>query len=69
MAWKNLTKMISGVNMLTRKSAQIAKSSSADYIEKNIIKGKYVSYEEHEHLKKLVLKLQKEISALKKIKD
>ena len=59
--------MISGVNMLARKSAEIVKSSSADYVETNVINGKYVSYEEYDKLKKLVLKLQQEISDMKKL--
>ena len=65
MTQKNIIKMISGINMLARKSAEIVKSSSADYIEKNVINGKYVSYKEHEQLRKLVLQLQKEISDMK----
>jgi len=61
MSQKNVLKMLTGASMIARKSGEAIKNSSANYIEKNIIKGQYVTREEYEQLHKLVMKLQKEI--------
>lgn len=57
--------IISGMNMIIRQSKENFKKSSQDYIEKNIIKGQYVSREEYNQLSELVLKLQKELNEIK----
>ncbi len=64
MTQENVIKMLAGASKMARESGEIIKSSSARCIEETIIKGKYVSREEHEQLKKLVLKLEKAISSL-----
>ncbi len=66
MTKENLIQILTGVNKMARKSKELIKDSSSNYIEENIVKGKYVTREEYEQLNKLVLKLQKELLALKK---
>jgi hypothetical protein len=66
MTQENIIKLLAGVNKIARESTNIIKVSGANFIEKSIIKGNYVSREEHEQLKQLVLKMQEEISSLKK---
>lgn len=66
MKQKNIIQMLTGVNKLARKSKEIVKKSSADYIEDNVMRGKYVLREEYQQLQKLVFKLQQEIDLLKK---
>ena len=66
MTKENLIQILTGVNKIARKSKELIKDSSSNYIEENIVKGKYVTREEYEQLNKLVLKLQKELLALKK---
>jgi len=66
MTQENIIKLLAGANKIARESANIIKESGANFIEKSVIKGNYVSREEHEQLKQLVLKLQEEINSLKK---
>ncbi|MDP5110667.1 MAG: hypothetical protein NWP47_04725 [Rickettsiaceae bacterium] len=66
MTQENIIKLLAGVNKIARESTNIIKESGANFVEKSIIKGNYVSREEHEQLKQLVLKMQEEISSLKK---
>ncbi|CAN0598753.1 unnamed protein product [Ectocarpus sp. 12 AP-2014] len=66
MTQENIIKLLAGVNKIARESTNIIKESGANFIEKSIIKGNYVSREEHEQLKQLVLKMQEDISSLKK---
>lgn len=68
MTQENIIKLLAGVNKIARESGAIIKTSSAKFIEKSVIKGNYVSREEHEQLKKLVLKMQSEINSFKKKK-
>lgn len=64
MTQENIIKMLAGASKIARESGQVIRSSGAKYIEENVIKGKYVSREEYEQLKKLVGKLEKEILRL-----
>ena len=66
MTQENIIKILTGANKIIRQSGEAIKESSADYIEENVIKGKYVSREEHEQLQKLVFSLQEEIKKLKR---
>ncbi len=68
MTQENIIKLLAGVNKIARESTNIIKESGANFVEKSIIKGNYVSREEHEQLKQLVLKMREEISSLKKEK-
>lgn len=68
MSQENIIKLLAGANKIARESTNIIKESSVNFIEKTVIKGKYVSREEHEQLKQLVLKMQEEIDSLKKRK-
>lgn len=65
MSQKNIINLLSGASKVAKESGNILKKSSANFIEEAVIKGNYVSREEHEQLKQLVLSLQKEISELK----
>ena len=65
MTQENVLKMLAGASNVARKSAEAIKSSGAGYIEKNVIKGQYVTREEYEQLHKLVIKLQKEVESMK----
>ena len=64
MTQENIIKILAGASKIARESGEVIKSSGAKYIEENVIKGKYVSREEHEQLKKLVVKLEKDILSL-----
>jgi hypothetical protein len=64
MTQENIIKILAGASKMARESGEIIRSSSAKCIEETIIKGKYVSREEYEQLKKLVTKLEKEIFSL-----
>lgn len=66
MTQENIIKLLAGANKIARESTNIIKESGANFIEKSVIKGNYVSREEHEQLKQLVLKMQEEINSLKK---
>lgn len=66
MTQENIIKLLTGANKIARESTNIIKESGANFIEKSVIKGNYVSREEHEQLKQLVLKMQEEINSLKK---
>jgi len=65
MTQESIIRILAGANKVARQSGEAIKESSANYIEQNIIKGKYVTREEYEQLQKLVLKLQQELIALK----
>lgn len=62
MTQETIIKILAGMNMVARKSAQTIKTSSASCVEQNILKGKYVLRTEFEQLQKLVQKLQQDIS-------
>lgn len=68
MTQENIIKLLAGANKIARESSNIIKESGANFVEKTVIKGNYVSREEHEQLKQLVLKIQDEINTLKKKK-
>ncbi len=68
MTQENIIKLLAGANKIARESSNIIKESGANFVEKTVIKGNYVSREEHEQLKQLVLKMQDEINSLKKKK-
>jgi hypothetical protein len=65
MKQENIIQILAGVNKIARQSTKAIKESSADYLEQEIIKGKYVTRQEYEQLQKLVIKLEKEIKELK----
>ena len=67
MSQENIIRALAGANKIARQSIDSIKESSADYIEQNIVKGKYVTREEYEQLQKLVMKLEKEIILLKSL--
>lgn len=64
MTQENIIKMLAGASKVARESGEVIRSSGARYIEENIIKGKYVSREEYEQLKKLVENLEKDVRSL-----
>ncbi len=68
MTQENIIKLLAGANKIARESSDIIKESGANFLEKTVIKGNYISREEHEQLKQLVLKMQDEINSLKKKK-
>ena len=68
MSQETALKILAGASMIARKSSEALKNSGANYIEENVVKGKYVSREEYEQLQKLVMKLQEELNALKALK-
>lgn len=68
MTQENIIKLLAGANKIARESTNIIKESGVNFIEKSVIKGNYVSREEHEQLKQLVFKMHEEINSLKKRK-
>ncbi len=64
MTQENIIKMLAGASKIARESREVIRSSGAKYIEENVVKGKYVAREEYEQLKKLVMKLEKDILSL-----
>ena len=68
MTQENIIKLLAGANKVARESGNIIKETSANFVENSIIKGNYVSREEYEQLKIIVLNLQNELNSLKKKK-
>ncbi len=68
MTQESIIKLLAGANKIARESGSVIKESSASFVENSIIKGNYVSREEHEQLKNMVLKMQNELDSLKKKK-
>lgn len=66
MTQENIIRILAGANKIARKSGKAIKESGANYIEQNVLKGKYVTREEYQQLQKLVIKLQEELAELKK---
>lgn len=66
MIQKNIIKLLTGANKIARESKNLIRESSIDFIEKSVIKGNYVSREEHEQLKNLVFTIQERLDALTK---
>jgi len=64
MSQDGLMKVLAGAGKIMRNSADILKNKSSQYIEHNIVKGKYVSREEFEQLHKLVLKMEQKLLKL-----
>lgn len=54
-------KIFAGANKVFRNTQNIIKDQHSDYIEQNILQNKYVSREEFDQLKKLVMELQTSI--------
>ncbi len=65
MSQDSILKLFAGASQAIRQSTETIANNGADFIEKNVIKGKYVTREEYEQLKRIVLKLEQEILALK----
>ena len=63
---KNILKVLAGAKIVARKASKDLSEKSKEYIEQNIIKGNYVTREEFEQLKKLTLKMEKELQDLAK---
>lgn len=68
MTQESIIKLLAGANKIARESSSVIKESGASFVENSIIKGNYVSREEHEQLKSMVLKMQNELDSLKKKK-
>lgn len=68
MKYQTVLKLITGVNRIVRESKEILKDTSTNFIEKSIIKGKYVSREEYEQLRQVIFKMQDEINLFKEKK-
>jgi hypothetical protein len=68
MTQETIIKILAGANKIARESSKAIKSTGTNFIENSIIKGNYVSREEHEQLKNIVFKMQSEIESLKKSK-
>ena len=64
MIQNNIVKILGGAKALVRESKNIMVSRGSKYIEENVLQGNYVSREEHEILKKLVLNLEKRCEQL-----
>ena len=65
MSQENMLKMLSGASAVARNSAQMMSNKTAEILEEKVLRGKYVTREEYDQLRKLVAKLQKEIEQLK----
>lgn len=65
MSQAEILKLIAGASTVARNTSKIVSHKTAEIIEENIIKGKYVSREEYNLLKNLVVKLQKDLDELK----
>jgi len=66
MTQENIIRILARANKIARKSGKAIKESGANYMEQNVLKGKYVTREEYQQLQKLVMKLQEELAELKK---
>lgn len=57
--------LLTGAGQVLKQSGDMIANNSAEFIEKNVIKGKYVTREEYDQLKKMVLKLEQEFNSFK----
>lgn len=62
----NFLKLVLGTGNIIQKAAQNAANQCSSIIENKVIKGNYITREEFEAMKSLVIKLQNELSELKK---
>jgi hypothetical protein len=61
MTQEKIIKFLAGATMAARNTSQIVSEKSTSYIEDNFLKGNYVSREEFNQLKNLVIKLEKQL--------
>lgn len=61
----NLLKVISGIGDIAQKVSNNAATACTYLVEDKFIKGGYVTREEYDALKELVIKLQKELGDIK----
>lgn len=62
---EKILQFLAGAGQVIRESSDMITNNGAEFIDKKVIKGKYVTREEHDQLKKIVLKLEEEILNLK----
>jgi BMFP domain-containing protein YqiC len=65
MTQENIIKILAGANKVARESGAFINETSGNFVENSLIKGNYVSREEYEQLKTIVLNLQNELNSLK----
>lgn len=56
-----MMKIFAGVSKIFQNTHNVIKEQHSDYVEQNILQNNYVTREEFEQLKNLVLKLQKSL--------
>ncbi|RTK93653.1 MAG: hypothetical protein EKK61_00920 [Rickettsiales bacterium] len=61
MSQDKFLQLLTGAGQVLKQSGDMIANNSAEFIEKNVIKGKYVTREEYDQLKKMVLKLEQEL--------
>lgn len=62
MSRESIIKLLAGTSSVVRQTSKLINEKANSYVENNFIEGNYVSREEFEQLRKLVLKLEKIIS-------
>lgn len=68
MLQEDILKLLSGTSTAAKNSSNMLKNKIAEIVEEKVLKGKYVSREEHNKLKQLVEKLEKQVSEIKSTK-
>lgn len=57
----DILKILSGASAATKESSKMMENKIAQLIDEKVLKGKYVTREEYDKLKKLVEKLEKKL--------
>ena len=61
MSQEKVIKLLAGAAKIAKESQKIIKTTGSQFIENNVIKGNYVTREEFDQLRNLVIKLEKEL--------
>ncbi|MBN8511535.1 MAG: hypothetical protein J0L79_00700 [Rickettsiales bacterium] len=61
MSQEKVIKLLAGAAKIAKESRKIIKTTGSQFIENNVIKGNYVTREEFDQLRNLVIKLEKEL--------
>lgn len=61
MLQEDFLKLLAGSGAAAKNSSQMLENKIAEFVEEKVLKGKYVTREEYDKLKKLVEKLEKQV--------
>ena len=63
---ESIIKVLDGATMVAKKTSESLKEKSSEYIKEKILQNEFVTREEYNQLRQLVLKLSEEIKTIEK---